>query len=61
MSTKTIASNYIDGRLNSVPEDQFYADGIDAEVIGDDGQYTTYEFADGSRCKIDADGNIISA
>jgi hypothetical protein len=55
------ADEYIGGRFNCVPNDQFYADGNAAEVIADDGIFTTFEFADGSRCKIDADGNIFAA
>ena len=54
------ASEYIGGRLACIPEDQFYADGVTAYAIDDDGICTIYEFADGSRCKIDADGNIFA-
>ena len=54
------ASEYIGGRLACTPEDQFYTDGVTAYVIDDDCICTIYEFEDGSRCKIDADGNIFA-
>ena len=56
-----IADEYIGGRFTCTPEDQFAADGVAAEAVEDDGEYTTFEFADGSRCRIDADGNIEAA
>jgi hypothetical protein len=56
----TTASNYIGGRITSTPEDQFCADGVDASVYKDDGAWTYYKFADGSRCKINADGEVLS-
>ncbi len=56
-----IADEYIGGRFTCTPEDQFAADCVSAKAVGDDGEYTTFEFADGSRCKIDADGNIEAA
>ena len=57
----TIASNYIGGRFTSTPEDQFYADGVNAEVYKDDGEYTYFEMEDGSRLKVNADGGAFEA
>ena len=56
-----IAKQYIGGRFTSTPEDNFYSDGVEVEVVGDDGEYTTFEFKDGSQCKINADGEIFEA
>lgn len=57
----TISQKYIGGRFTSTPEDHFYADRVSFDVIKDDGEFTFFEFADGSKCKINADGEIFSA
>jgi hypothetical protein len=56
----TIADNYIGGNLNCTPEDQFYQDEVTFEVTNDDGEFTFFEFADGSGCKINSDGEILA-
>lgn len=57
----TTADEYIGGRFTSTPEDHFRQDGVSAKAVEDDGEYTTFEFEDGSRCKINADGEIEAA
>lgn len=57
----TTADEYIGGRFTSIPQDHFREDGVSAEAVEDDGEYTTFEFEDGSRCKINADGEIEAA
>lgn len=54
------ANNYIGGRFTSDPASEFYADGVSAEVYNDDGEFTFFEFYDGSKCKINQDGEIFS-
>jgi len=56
-----IATQCIGGRFTTTPEDQFYADRVSAEMDGDDGEYTYFAFADGSRVKINSDGEIFAA
>ena len=52
------ADHYISGRFTSTPENHFYADGIVFECYADDGEFSYFEFADGSRCKINGEGEI---
>lgn len=53
----TIADKYINGHLHATPEDFFYSERERFELISDG----VYEFHDGSRVAIDADGYIKAA
>ena len=54
----TTADEYIGGRFTSTPEDHFRQDGVSGKAVEDDGEFTTFVFEDGSRCKVNADGEI---
>jgi len=56
-----LASNYIGGRFTATPEDHFSSDGVGATVYQDDGDYTYFELEDGSRLKVNPEGEIFAA